>query len=524
MRPAPPRAGLAALALVVLLTVGPLLVLLGRTDGIGPLSGADLAALRFTLLQAGLSALLSTLLAVPVARALARRQFRGRALLVSMFGAPFILPVIVAVLGLLVIFGRAGPVSKALTLVGLPPLSIYGLPGVLLAHLFLNLPLAVRMILNGWEAIPPERFRLAAALDLGPREIARVIEWPMLRAVLPGLMLAIFLVCLTSFTAILVMGGGPAATSLSLAIYQAFRLEFDLGHAASLAILQAGLGLGFTALGLAMFRPAAFGAGRGAGAAESARHFAPPAPPGRAGAALDVVAIILPALFLIAPIGLALVEGLENLPLSDPAVFRAALRSIVIACVASLLSTGGALAIGLTIARLPPRPGRAADAAAMLALSASPLVLGTGIFLAIRPYADPVGLALPITALANALMALPFALRVLVPHLITLGQDYDRLAESLDLRGWPKLRHLILPRLRQPLAFAAGLSAALAMGDLGVVTLFTDPSQATLPLLLYERMGQYRLAEAHGIAVWLMAMSFGLFWMFDRTGHRDADA
>ena len=48
------------------------------------------------------------MLAVPVARALARRRFPGRGLLVTLLGAPFLLPVIVALLGLLAVFGRAG--------------------------------------------------------------------------------------------------------------------------------------------------------------------------------------------------------------------------------------------------------------------------------------------------------------------------------------------------------------------------------------------------------------------------------
>jgi ABC-type sulfate transport system permease component len=61
-------------------------------------------------------------------------------------GAPFILPVIVAVLGLLAIFGRAGWLNAGLEAIGAGTISIYGLTGIVLAHAFLNLPLAVRLI------------------------------------------------------------------------------------------------------------------------------------------------------------------------------------------------------------------------------------------------------------------------------------------------------------------------------------------------------------------------------------------
>ena len=60
---------------------------------------ADWAAVRFTLLQAALSAVLSLGLAVPLARALFRRRFVGRSALSRLMAAPFVLPVVVAVLG-----------------------------------------------------------------------------------------------------------------------------------------------------------------------------------------------------------------------------------------------------------------------------------------------------------------------------------------------------------------------------------------------------------------------------------------
>ena len=153
-------------------------------------------------------------------------------------GAPFLLPVIVAVLGLLAVFGRSGLVNGALGALGLPPVSIYGFHGVVLAHVFFNLPLAVRMILSGWQGIPAERFRLAAALGMGPGAVFRHLEVPMLRAVLPGALVAVFLICLTSFAVALTLGGGPRATTVELAIYQALRFEFDLGRAAMLAAVQ----------------------------------------------------------------------------------------------------------------------------------------------------------------------------------------------------------------------------------------------------------------------------------------------
>ena len=79
-----------------------------------------------------------------------------------------------------------------------------------------------------------------------------------------------------------------------------------------------------------------------------------------------------------------------------------------------------------------------------------------------------------------------------------------------------RFRHITLPRLRAPLGFALGLAAALSMGDLGVVALFADPDHATLPLAMYGLMGAYRMQSAAAAALVLVALAFGLFWIFDR--------
>ncbi len=177
----------------------------------------------------------------------------------------------------------------------------------------------------------------------------------------------------------------------------------------------------------------------------------------------------------------------------------------------------------MALATVRFRHGRWIDLIGTLSVAASPLVLGTGLFLLLLPFADPSSLALPVTVLVNVVLALPFALRGLIPAVRTLDADYGRLAASLGMTGLPWLRHVALPRLRRPLGFAAGLTAALSAGDLGVIALFGAPDRATLPLVLYQLMGSYRMEEAKAAALVLVGLSLGLFWIFER-GARRADA
>lgn len=503
----PARISAVALLAVVL---APLAAVAWRGSGLA-LGPADFAAVRFTILQAVISAGLATGLAIPVARAVARRSFPGRGVLITVLGAPFLLPAVVAVLGLLAVFGRSGVVNQTLLALGLAPVSIFGMQGVILVHVFLNLPLAIRMILHGWLAIPEERVRLAQSLNFGPADLARHLERPMLREVLPGVALVIMVLCLTSFAAALMLGGGPAATTIELAIYQAIRFDYDLARAAALSLVQV-LVTGLAGLlVLTVAKPSGLGLGLG-------RAACLPGPTGWRSVG-DVMAIILAVGFLAGPMLAVVVSGLPGLADLPVQVVAAAGRSVAVALASALLAT--AVALVLVLGSVGRRPWLV-EGAATLPLATSGLVLGTGLFLLLQPWVTPMSVALPVTVLVNTALTVPLLYRILAPDARALHADYGRLADSLRLVGWARLRWLVLPRLARPLGFGAGIAAALAMGDLGVITLFAGERQATLPLVIQQLAGAYRLEAALAASVLLVSLSFALYWACEAGGRRAA--
>lgn len=182
-----------------------------------------------------------------------------------------------------------------------------------------------------------------------------------------------------------------------------------------------------------------------------------------------------------------------------------------------------ALALAALITALErrwPAAGRLAEALGLMTLAVSPFVAGVALFIALRPFISPMNAALPLVALINAMMALPFALRLILPPFRETARDYGPLAASLGMTGGALLRLVYLPRLRRPLGFAAGLSASLSMGDLGVVALFSAPNAPTLPLYMYNLMAAHRLEAASGAALLLAGISFGLFLLCDQWGRR----
>ncbi len=333
----------------------------------------------------------------------------------------------------------------------------------------------------------------------------------MLARILPGALAVIFAICLTSFAVALTLGGGPRATTIELAIYQAFTYDFDLGRAALLSALQLALTAAAAFAALRLSRAEGFGAGLD----RAIQRWDGGTP------VVDAIWIVLAAVFLLLPLSAVVLSGISGLFELPIIVLKSALISIGVAATSTVILL--LLALPMSAAVAVRRYGLV-EVSGILGLAASPLVIGTGLFIIIRPWANPSDLALPVTTLVNAAMALPFALRILVPAARETVSRHGRLALSLNMEGWVFFRRVLIPRMRPQIGFAAGLAAALSMGDLGVIALFADPEIATLPLQIYRLMGAYKMEAAAGGALLLLMLSLALFWLLDRGGRLHAEA
>ncbi|MFK0207505.1 thiamine/thiamine pyrophosphate ABC transporter permease ThiP [Agrobacterium sp. NPDC090283] len=500
-------AAFAAVFLFMALAVAALLFFDAGASAAGIMDAYTLRILRFTLYQATLSTVLSIVLGLPVALALGRRHaFPGRIWIIRLMAVPMGLPVIVGAFGIIAIWGRQGVLNTALVFAGADePFSIYGLSGILIAHVFFNLPLSVRLMLAGLERIPGEYWRMAASLGMGPVSIFRFIEWPAIARLVPGIAGLVFMLCATSFTLVLLLGGGPAATTLEVAIYQALRFDFDPQRAIALSVLQ--IALTAILLGLLAFLPSPEAEIPSLG--RSFRRF-----DGKGiGARLwDGAAIVFAILLIGLPLVAIAVSGLRaDLPrlLSAPIFLRAAATSLAIALLSAALVVlccmaiiGARQAVSSRRKAGPPLRFLSAllGAGSSLVLLVPPVVLGSGWFLLLRVFGDVSFYAPVLVALINMLMALPLAMRVLEPAFTSHFLRTGRLSASLGLQGLTRLRFADLPVLWRPLAMAFSFAMALSLGDLGAVALFGSENFVTLPWLVYSNMGSYRTNDAAGYA------------------------
>ncbi len=473
----------------------------------------------FSFLQALLSMLLSVCGALPVALALSRRQFAGKSLLLKLFGTTLVMPVLVGVFGLLAIYGHSGLVNQALAALGLKlPFSIYGLGGILLAHVFFNLPYAARLLYQALDSIPVEQHKLCAHLGMTPWDKFKWVQWPRLRQQLPSVCGLVFMLCFTSFATVMALGGGPKATTIELAIYQAIKFDFDLPSGALLAIWQMVICASLAVAIQRFAKPLATSSGQlerepiATNDSNWARWS-------------DGAALCAAGAFVLSPLLMVVLSGFNRSigqVLSDANFWSALGTSLQVALMASTLALGAGVAI-LHTSRRWRMMGRASRAnqiemTGTIILITPGLVLSTGLFLWLRQVSDVFSLAWVIVVLVNALMGLPYVIKTLAQPMLHIEQQYSALCAALGLKGWQRLRLLEWRSLHQPFAQAFSICFMFAIGDLSAIALFGSQDFRTLPLYLFQLLGSYQMDAAAVVSVTMLLLSLSVFtgveWLF----------
>ena len=126
--------------------------------------------LVFSLKLGGLTALISTLLAMPLAFALARHRFVGRDAMVALTLGPLMLPALVTGVGLLQLFQYAG-------------LREYiGFTALLVGHVVICLPFAVRTVAISLHTLPPNLELAAASLGASRWRTLWHVVFPLIKS------------------------------------------------------------------------------------------------------------------------------------------------------------------------------------------------------------------------------------------------------------------------------------------------------------------------------------------------------
>jgi thiamine transport system permease protein len=475
----------------------------------------------FTTAQALISMILTLLAGMPAAYVFARYDFRGKALLRALTTVPFVLPSMVVAASFTALFGPRGHVNSWLMgLLGLdaPPLRLqHTLALVLLAHVFYNAAIIVRVVGGFWANLNPRGEEAARVLGANQWRAFREVTLPLLLPAIVAASLLVFLFCFTSFGLILVLGG-PQMATIEVEIYRQAISYFDLPLAATLAILQ----LVFTYAIMTIYTRIQ---ARATVPLDLRPREATQQRPATWSARLVVWAGVGGLMILLLAPLLALVDRSLSLEGSYTLRYYQALftnpsqsffyvppaeaigNSILVASITVALS----LLIGLSSAYLLAGPPGAVksmlDPLFLLPLGTSAVTLGLGYIVALnRPplnlRASP--LLLP---LAHTLIAFPFVVRTLLPVLRGMKPGWREAASVLGASPARVLREIDMPIIARALVVGAVFAFVVSLGEFGATLLIARPNFPTMPVVIYRLLGaQGALNQGQGLAMSALLM------------------
>ncbi len=531
----PVALGIAPALFVLVFYVRPVVEIIGL--GLAPGGRLDLAAvgevlgrsglrrvIGFTVWQAVLSTVLTLAAALPITHLLATREFRGRSLLESALTVPFVLPTTVVGTAFLALLGPAGPLPGATDL-------SHSLTAILLAHVFFNVAVVVRVVGAFWSGMDPDLVAASRTLGASAFGAWRRVVLPVSVPAIASAASIVFLFTFTSLGVVLILGG-PGLATLEVEILRQTRDLLNLPTAATLALVQ------LAAVALALV---ASGRWQQRSARQLPRgHVASGRRPlaGRRDRMLLRANLAGLALLIGAPLATLVIRSLRFdgrwslhswthlgelrrgslLATSPMEAIGNTIRFGVVAVVIAL--TLGALA-SLALARSRSRASAGLDALLALPLGTSAVTIGFGFLVALDSPPLDLRSSPVLVPIAHALVATPFVVRVLLPSLRALDPDQPAAARTL---GAGPMRALLATHARTmapAIATAAAFAFAISAGEFGATVFIARPESTTVPLAilrLLSQPGASSFGQAMVLSVVLLVLVLGVVLGVSRLG------
>jgi len=462
----------------------------------------------FTTWQAALSTLLTVGLALPGAYIFARYDFPGKSLVQALTTIPFVLPTIVVAPAFTALLGPRGLLNLALmALLGLdrPPIDLqYTLAAILLAHVFYNYTLVLRIVGAYWANLDPRLGEAARMLGASRWRAFREVTLPLLAPAIGAAAFLIFIFCFTSFGVVLILGG-PRFATLEVEIYRQTINYFDLPVAAALSILQIlftfTLMVVYTRLQARATLPLELRSRRVT--QRRPRRWREKLAVG-ANVGLMLTLLVTPLIALawrsltpssVGGVSLAsyhqLFENPRGAAFYVPPV-TAVLNSVGFALATMALSVAlGLMAAAVLVDRGKTRfLHRLLDPIFMLPLGTSAVTLGLGYIVALDE--PPLNLRTSplLVVLAHTLVALPFVVRSVLPALRSINPRLREAAALLGASPWHVWREVDLPIVARAVLVGAVFAFTISMGEFGATSLIARPERPTLPVAIYRFLGR----------------------------------
>ncbi len=491
----------------------------------------------FTVFQATVSTIFALLLGLPGAWLLATKNFPGKRLLKAVSSVPFVLPSILVVLGFVIFFGNNGYLNKMLMgITGLeePPLRIlYSMKAIILAHGFYNFPIVIRLVSSLWEKLDPSLANAAMSMGAGRVRLFFTLTLPQILPAVLASSALIFVFCFTSFAIILVLGGGPAYTTLEVEIYRQARISLNMDAAAALSLTGILITLIFVYLNVH------FQSSRNYHENIANRDYIEPNKPGKIfklGISLYILSIALlvaaPVISVITKSFIIPIAGGAGFDLSSSAyydIFRKTTGSYGITLLEAIGNSISyafytvifSILFGTLISYVLKGKRKASailDTLFMLPLSVSSVILGLG-YLKVMNYLDEPFRSSPILIiLAHTVIAFPFVTRAVKPVMDKIKPELIHAALSLGETPLRVFMTVELPLIKSAIFAGAAFAFAISIGEMNATILLSSENTLTIPLMIYRLIGSYNFIAACALGTVLIIFTFFSFIIMDYFG------
>jgi thiamine transport system permease protein len=470
--------------------------------------------LGFTVWQATLSTLLTLALGLPAAYLFARFDFRGKSLLRALTAIPFVMPTVVVAAAFNALLGSRGWVNMGL--IGLldlpaPPIQFTNtFTAILVAHVFYNTTIVLRMVGDFWSHLDPRLDQAAQMLGANRIQIFRAVTLPLLLPAITAASLLVFIFNFTSFGVVLILGG-PRFATLEVEIYFQTVSLFNLPLAATLSILQLLLTLAltvvYTRLANRLSRPVSLRPRE-----YTQRKLLTWRSRLVAGMIIAVLLTFLTTpLLALAARSFTRLEGGQvtsdqsgftldfyrelTINRRQAFFFVPPITAITYSLAYAAATVALALAIGIPASIALARnadslSSRLLDPILMLPLGTSAVTLGLGFIIALnRPPLDLRASPL-LVPLVHTLVAFPFVVRSLVPSLRSIRPRLRQGAAVLGASPRQVFRHIDLPLIARAVIVAATFAFTISLGEFGATALIYRPEYPTIPIAIYRFISQ----------------------------------
>ncbi len=471
----------------------------------------------FTFQQASLSAFLSIMLAIPIARMVIRQFYPNRHYVKNFCLLISVLPQIMVVFALVNLHGASGWISILWQFFSQSETSfyyLYGFNGILLGHIFLNLPLALFIILHKMEEIPQEIWKNALLLNFSHRNYFLWLEYPLLKKIIPALFGIIFTFCALSFTIILTLGGKPTFNTLEVAIYQAIKYDYDLPLAAQLGLVQMLCCVAILLLTTGQKKIFHFTITKAHVIKKNKWHSRIRFDGNQFNIkCLDYFWLFVFSLLVIMPLLTMLIPSTLHLKLPQKTI-SAILNSFMIGISSTCFTFICALAI-INTAQYYKKQRELILLSGYAIFVTPPILLSSALFINLSQFPP-----LILVCIINSLMALPIMLRIIALPAFQIYDTQYRLINMLHLNNKTRFFHIFLPQLKFPILLAGTFTLCLSFGDISAIALFGHESFTTLPFLIFSLLGSYRIDQAFTLFTIMLLIYitiFGIFYHYAKT-------